>query len=464
MTNEINAALNRLGRALEQLQRELPMIRRDTAARAACENGDRLIFRALRALGRFPTQGEAATWLGRRTAPLLALETALEAANLQLSLRHTHELLHGFWTSERQVLLRDIPNAAARVQEILRRPVDEPYDHSKDPVRYSRDLIYAIDPDHVHGLDDTWRKLATTLTDRFPQEQVDLCRDIVRTAKLDPIDEADLLEEIAASLEHKRLYGYKAFFRTDLAARRQFLIRIGLEHGGERPSSENVFVTSPSDEPMASGRPMACEDAFRELVKRPDAFLETGFERGVRLDLLPRLAEKLASTAELDEVIYLIDDVMDDGCLRRAGDGNAFRREAIFRLFAAIGLDPHLDAAFVTEGREVGSRRYPGTWHLYPVAERGYVLALGMDQYVAGRLDAYKGDLETVKARLARLHRPTYGRGRSDADHARLDRELDPAPTRDRNFFKEHANVFNPAFLVEQDELRARVAEACATP
>ncbi len=228
------------------------------------------------------------------------------------------------------------------------------------------------------------------------------------------------------------------------------------------PHSTRVFVTCPSH--ATTSRAMPCEQAFTKLVARPDAFLETGFEQGVRRDLLPRLAKNLASTDELDDVTVFIDDTMDGGLLNRVGRENPFRQEAIFRFFEAIGLDPRQDAAFVTEGREVGSGRYPGTWHLYPVAERGYVLALGMDEFDRGRLDAQKGDLETVKARLAHSHAPSFVPGRSDADNRRLSRELDPAPARHLNFFKEYANVFGHAFLTAQYALRAQVEEAFAQP
>ncbi len=444
--------LTDLGKTLRLAQRRLPIVRQRAEELLAQEGGQLLLARALRALGRFPTQGEAATWLGRRTAPLFALNEELRQANARLNSQLSHELLHAFWTTERQALLKDLPKATARVNAMLTEPMDTPWKHEHDHERYTKDLIYSLDPDGVHGLDKAWRVLNERRSARFPRQQVDLCRELVLAAKLDRLDEAALLEEITIAPKELRLYGDQEFFRNDTAARHQMLIMLGLESGGEQRESKRLIVSIPSNtDPLGT---FTSEEAFRQLVKHPDARLETPFEFAARTERLPRLARNLTSTDELDDVTVLIDDTLDSGLLRQAGHDNPFIREAMFRFFEAIGLDPRTEAAFVTDGREVGSRRYSGTWHLYPVPDRGYVLALGMDQFGAGRLDACKGSLDTVKASLAHHRMVYYVPGRSDADNRRLNRELDPAPDRNPNFFGEYAALFDPAKITEQYALR----------
>ncbi len=402
----------------------------------------RLLARAILATGRFPTLGEVLTWIGRHEARLENLEERIAASALDISHRCTYECLHAFWTKER--LARLEPEHAHALQEWLDRPLERyrgagwPTGVINEALRAAKDGALVV----------AWQETCFPIRERADTEKEAAHTALIRTAGL---DERDL----------KRIdSGGTTISKADYDRFR------GDDAGGFHPFIRMIRDNPPTVDGKSFGRPTVSEpssrDAFycsgtldqarRTLCKHPQAIIETTLERDLRLNQLPRLRQLTAETAT--ERILLAPNL-----LQLLTDDNPLIREAVLRFLEELGFDPRSDAAFVTSGRQVGwaGDTYDGSWHLYPIPASGYVVTVGVHEHSLTLIRIDTGDLETVKARLARESSPTYVRDRSIEDSERLTRELDPAPHLAANVFAAYPNLFDTRKIAAQYALRAAV-------
>lgn len=402
----------------------------------------RKLARALLATGRFPTLGEVLTWIGRHEARLENLEKRVEDAALGLSHRCAHQCLHTFWTADRLARLERIH--AETLRAWLDRPVER-YRGAGSPTGAVNEVLRATKDE---ALKTAWQEICHPIRQRSAAENDAARTALIRTAGL---EEKDLkrIDRGGATISEAD-YGW---FRGDDASSFQPFIR--MIHADPLETNRKAFgtltVSDPSrgDLDIGSG---TLGEAIQILRTNSQAIVETALERDLRLNQLPRLAE-LSGEGAADRIL------LAPKLLATLSDNNPLIREATLRFLETLGFDPRSDAAFVTDGRQVGwaGDTYDGSWHLYPIPARGYILSVGVHEYGLTLIRIDTGDLETVKARIASESRPTYARDRSIENSERLSRELDPAPHLAANVFAAYPNLFDARKIAAQYALRAAV-------
>ncbi len=388
-------------------------------------NVRRLVARLLLAQARFPTEGEAYTFLARHQARLQNAEATLRATIRTVEARHDYRLVHDFWTAER---LADLSQEArASVRSALDIAEADYYRHLPDyptnGVTSALERHMAEDGPDNGTLRKAWRAERRARAETSRRAQAAAAMDAVKHLQLDELDEADLLADLSRPENADNPNAFLSSFMEANRAIGDTLKTLGL-------TTEKAFHASGHVPPLNG-----FQEAAEYLRTHPEDALTLTYEQAYA-KLAHDAAEKFASDDPNDRLFL----ALPDGNLLAIGGKDRFARETAFRLVIdTLGLDPRRDAAFVTR-REVG-RHGPGYHYLYPTD--GHTCIIGIpDRAQRPEVWACKGDLELAKRLLAERAHPVIGDGPDEVpfgEHHRFETELAQAgPTVPRNPFRRH--------------------------
>lgn len=419
--------------------------------------GERLLFnRIIVDTGRFPTAGEAVTWLARRQARLNSVRDQLDAISDRISIEIARTSLTAFLTPERVEQIK--PTLKPIEIQIIENILAALKSTGKESDHMVQNGVFNLPSLLQDGaLWNLWLSQRRADATTYRKREKDACLDatLALGSLLDGSDLPFLQEMIRITFDHGGVGGHREFHRLESDRTNDCVQKtIG---------QDTLYLCPLPEETRKLNRAQSFAELVREIAKDPTRSIETGMEIalasrvGHSQENLTRLSSQ-TNEKPLD-FVYLF----HDGMIRDICDKSPFVQEAAFRaILDAFGIDPIADATLVVRRtmRYAGVSEKIGRYFILPrSANRSGTLALLLsDEREPFPFCWYcAGDEENMRQLI---HKRTF-----PANHAEMETleemrntPLEPLPLSTNNPFQDR-RWFNPEAISAHIERRRWAAQ-----
>lgn len=316
---------------------------------------------ALISIGKWPTEGELLTFLIRLNARLNNVFQALLDASADVRSREQVAFWHTYWTTERQAelppqALEKLAIALALTEQDIRARFGSYWGENTPEKRFEQTLLNELDEldekEMFRNIYWPWNDAQKKFNGvTFEQAVAPVFRPIIEKSGLPELILKELLENLEPGENRDRNFAYRSTISGWIDGVNTLITDLRLQKTGLRVAEVDKSLN------------------LTEVVKL--------FEKNLNLTCCTALEHSLGENLAA-ALVWITDEPTEDNSRYYLLEAlysiqRDWNREAFFRFFEVLGVNPNREAERVVE--RDGHSGYPANYYLYPT-DRGYVVCL----------------------------------------------------------------------------------------